>query len=78
MTKEKIENIIKRYKYVVKALKEGKAETSFYIGNRKRTIEITEGVLQVLEIIDDVRQTIKDVWMQQMINGILQGVSDRC
>ncbi len=76
MTKDEIEFIIKRYQYFKKALKEGKEEDSFYIGNRRQTILITKEVKTVCEIIEDLRRSIKEDWQQKMVNGILAGKSD--
>ncbi len=76
MTKEKIEKIIKRYKYMRKAIKEGKDEVAFYVGNRKECIIITGEILAIYEIIEEVRKGIDISWLKRMIDGILNGDSD--
>ncbi len=76
MTKEKIESIVKRYKYIQKAINSGANEIIFYIGNRKQEILITEQVVSIYEIIEEVRKSIATTWIKRMIDGILSGDSD--
>lgn len=54
MTKKGIENIVKRYTFIRKVMGEGKDTAVFYIGNRKKSIYITEEVKMVCGIIDEI------------------------
>ncbi len=76
MTKEKIEVIVKRYKYIQKAINNGVNKIVFYIGNRKQEIFITKEVITIYKIIEDVRESVEIAWIKRMIDGILNGDSD--
>ena len=54
MTKDEIENIIKRYPYITDAIKRGANFAIFYVGHRKFVIEITAEVKEVCEIVNKV------------------------
>ena len=55
MTKADVEEIVKRYPFVIEAIKTGREKAIFYIGNRKRCIEISEDVKAVCAIFDDIQ-----------------------
>lgn len=76
MTKADVEEIVKRYPFVIEAIKTGREKAIFYIGNRKRCIEISEDVKAVCAIFDDIqsRETDKDVLC--MMDGIKRGRRD--
>ncbi len=76
MTKEDVQQIIKRYIYIWKAIKNQRSEVIFYIGKRRKRIVITEEIIAVCSIIEDVRDTTEEAWVKKMINGILRGESD--
>ncbi len=64
MTKADVEEIVKRYPFVIEAAKAGEKTAAFYIGNRKRILEITEGVKAVYAILGEIeaKETDEDVW----------------
>ena len=76
MTKKGIENIVKRYTFIRKAMGEGKDTAVFYIGNRKKSIYITVEVKMVCEIIDEIYSQ-SDNWIKLLIDGLRKGYSDR-
>ncbi len=76
MTKAEIEWIIRRYKYIQKAIRQRTDTYDVYIGKRKCRIVITEEVKKVCRIIEDVRKTLAEDWIKKMVNGILRGKSD--
>lgn len=76
MTKDDVETVVKRYKYVAQAIKNQTTCAKFYIGNRKFTIEITDAVTEVCKIINDVRSKIRDDWLKRLIDGVLAGKND--
>ncbi|MDE7296665.1 MAG: hypothetical protein K2N84_05305 [Clostridia bacterium] len=76
MTKVTVENIIKRYPYVTDAIKRGLSRTSFYIGNRKFVIDITEETKAVCELVKIIVAVEKSSLIKQMINEIIAGQSD--
>ncbi len=76
MTKKEVERIIKRYKYIKRAIKENEGIYYFYIGHRKQKLVITDEVKMVYEIIEDIRKNVKDEWLKRMVNGILRGNTD--
>ena len=76
MTKKEMGEIVKRYPYIIRAIKNGKAKATFYIGNRRQQIEITETVRAVCKIIGDIYRTTRNPWIRRLIRGILAGKSD--
>ena len=76
MTKEDIEEVVKRYPFVIKAIKNGEACAVFYVGNRKKSIEITDEVKEVYEILDEIYERETDFDVLRMIDGIRGGRSD--
>ncbi len=76
MTKERVEEIVKRYPFVIKVIKEGKKAAEFQISKRKFRIEITEEDVAVCEIFEDIRRREKDPDVLRMINGLRKGRSD--
>ncbi len=76
MTKDKIEEIVRRYVYISRAIKANKTELIFYVGHRKQNITITPQIVCVCEIIKDILDTPIEPWVRTMICGILKGRSD--
>lgn len=76
MTREDVEMIIKRYGYIVPQIKEKSCVAVYYIGNRKFSTPITEPVITVCQIIDEINSHIADAWIKRMIEGILSVKSD--
>ena len=76
MTKADVEEIVKRYPFVIEAVKEGKKTAVFYIGNRKQVFEITEGVKTVYAILEEIEENETDKDVLCMIDGIKKGRSD--
>lgn len=50
MTKKEVEELVKRYPYIVRAVQEGQTRAVFYVGKRKHEILITEVVKTVCRI----------------------------
>ena len=75
MTKADVEEIVKRYPFVIEAVKEGKKTAVFYIGNRKQVFEITEGV-KTVAILEEIEENETDKDVLCMIDGIKKGRSD--
>lgn len=76
MTRADVEEIVKRYPFVIEAVKEGKKTAVFYIGNRKQVFEITEGVKTVYAILEEIEENETDKDLLCMIDGIKKGRSD--
>ena len=76
MTRADVEEIVKRYPFVIEAVKEGKKTAVFYIGNRKQVFEITEGVKVVYAILEEIEENETDKDVLCMIDGIKKGRSD--
>ena len=76
MTRADVEEIVKRYPFVIEAVKEGKKTAVFYIGNRKQVFEITEGVKTVYAILEEIEENETDKDVLCMIDGIKKGRSD--
>ena len=76
MTKNEVENLIKRYCYVSEAIEKGLSTAKFYIGNRKKVVNITEEVIKVCELIVLIYESETDEDIKNMIKYILEGRSD--
>ena len=76
MTKERVEEIVKRYPFVIKAIKEGKGTAEFQISKRNFQIKITEEDKAVCEIFKDIRRRERDPDVLRMINGLRKGRTD--
>ena len=76
MTKERVEEIVKRYPFVIKATKEGKEAAEFQISKRNFQIKITEEDMAVCEIFEDIRKRERDPDVLCMINGLRKGRTD--
>ena len=70
MTKERVEESVKRYPFVIKAIKEGKEAAEFKISKRNFQIGITEEDIVVCEIFEDIRKRERDQDVLCMINGL--------
>lgn len=76
MTKEEIELTVKRYPFIIRAVKKDLKQAVFYVGNRKQKIEITENIKIICYIAELVEAEEPDEWIKFMIKGILAGESD--
>lgn len=76
MTKKEVEELVKRYPYIVRAVQEGQTRAVFYVGKRKHEILITEVVKTVCRIFDDIYSSTKNKWIRLMIEGVRAGKSD--
>lgn len=76
MTKEEVENVIKRYYLIKDALKNNLPQAEFYTGNRKHVLEITAEVKNVCTILELVYEIEEDKWIRIMIKGIMDGEKD--
>lgn len=76
MTKADVEEIVKRYPFVIEAAKAGEKTAAFYIGNRKQIFEITEGVKAVYAILEEIEESERDRDVLCMIDGVKKGRSD--
>lgn len=76
MTKNEVENVIKRYPQITHAIKQDLRCAVFYVGNRKNVVEITDNVKTVCEIISTVYEKQQNDFIRQMIKNILVGVND--
>ena len=70
MTKERVEEIVKRYPFVIKAIKEGKKAAEFQISKRNFQIGIVEEDIVVCEIFEEIRRRERDPDVLRMINGL--------
>ena len=76
MTKEREEVLVKRYPFVIRAIREGKRTAEFRISKRKFQIEITEEDVTTCEIFEDIRKRERDSNMLCMINELWKGRTD--
>ena len=76
MTKERVEEIVKRYPFVIRAIREGKEAAEFQISKRNFQIKITEEDKAVCEIFEDIRRRERDPDVLRMINGLRKGRTD--
>lgn len=76
MTKDMVEEIVKRYPYIIRAVKEGRDAAVFSIGNRKMRIAVGEETKAVCSIIEEIREREKDRYILKMIEGLKRGESD--
>ncbi len=76
MTKEEVSYVVKRYSFLYKPIKNGLKAAIFYIGNRKQSIEITDDVKIICEIVEILYEKEKDDVVKQMIKGLISGESD--
>lgn len=75
MTKDGVEDIVKRYSYIGQAMKDGKETAVFYIGLRKQVVDITEETIAVCKIIEEIYSHANE-WVRNMIDGLKKGKSD--
>lgn len=76
MKKDEVGNVIKRYNYIIDAVKNDLPRAVFYTGNRKQVVMITPEMKSVCEIIEIVYENETDEWIKAMIKEILSGKSD--
>ena len=76
MTKDMVEEIVKRYPYIIRAVKEGRDAAVFSIGNRKKRIAVGEETKAVCSIIEEIREREKNRYILKMIEGLKRGESD--
>ena len=75
--KERIEEVLRRYRYIQAALREGKTEVQFYVGKRKHKIIIDANLKIIFSIIDDISRKETDTYIKIMIEGIKKGYPDK-
>ena len=77
MIRAEIEYILKRIPQIKAAIKNKQTVACFYLGKRREVIPITEEVLTILQIIDEVLERIDDVYAVSIIHfSIEKGKSD--
>ena len=76
MTKNEVENLIKRYCYVSDAIQKGLSTAKFYKGNRKKVVNITEEIIKACELIELIYKSETDENIKLMIKYMLEGQSD--
>ncbi len=76
MTKTDIERLVKRYKYIKILIKKKLSKYSFYIGNRKHTVEWSEELEKLYQTVEDVYAHIREDWIKKLIGELLKGCSD--
>ena len=76
MTKERVEEIVKRYPFVIKAIREGKEAAEFQISKRNFQIKITEEDKAICEIFEEIRRRERDSDVLRMIKGLRKGRTD--
>ena len=76
MTKERVEEIVKRYPFVIKAIREGKEAAGFQISKRNFQIKITEEDKAICEIFEEIRRRERDSDVLRMIKGLRKGRTD--
>lgn len=77
VTRNNIEEIVKRYKEIKKAIKAGKRTAKFYAGGKKHSIEIAREVRTVFKIIEEIEAREEAEYMKEMIKSWKEGESDR-
>ena len=76
MTKERVEVLVKRYPFVIKAIKEGKEAAEFQISKWNFKIKITDEDKAICEIFEEICRREKDQDVLRMINGLRKGRTD--
>ena len=77
MTKYEINYILRRMPQLERAIKQHKTVASFYVGNRREVIEITENIYLIRAILADIIQK-EDYYIGLIVEyHINQGKSDR-
>lgn len=76
LTKDEVGIVIKRYRFIIRAIKENLPQAVFYSGKRKQIIEITEEVKSICKFIQIIYENEVDEWVRSMIKCLLQGRKD--
>lgn len=76
MTKDGVENVIKRYTQITDAIERGLRRAVFYVGKRREVIEITNEIKMTCEIIETVLKKEKNAFIKHIIEDILSGETD--
>lgn len=77
MTKEAMKHYLKRYHYLVEAIRQNKDVAEFEIGKRKERIEITRSVRILEQIFNEALENEKDELTATIIRkSIKVGMSD--
>ncbi len=76
MTKSDIEEFVRRYSKIKYAIENKKPECSFYVGNRKKRIIITEEVRMLYETVQEIIRYMQEDWVKDLIKQLLAGKSD--
>ena len=74
--KNKIKWILKRVTYIDEMIKEGAKKRKYYINKRYEIIEIGEIELKVIEIINDVVRSEKEIWIKKIFREKKKGEKD--
>lgn len=77
MTRSSIEEIVKRYREIEKAMKLGKNRAKFYAGGRKYSIPITDEVWIIFGIIEEIGEREEAKYMTEIIKKLKKGYSDK-
>ncbi len=76
MTRKEVVNFIKRFPFIIKAVKKNLPSAVFVIGNRKKVIEITPEVRELCKIVEMICEEERDANIKLMIQLILNGESN--
>lgn len=73
MTKEKIKYIIKRMRYYIKMMSEGKTADDYWISKKKEHLVIDDEVLEVFDVIEEIIESEEEPWLQALLKDIRRG-----
>lgn len=76
MTIKEVGYIIKRYRHIKPYVKDKAEKAVYYSGNRKHVIPITDKVIAVCEIIDEIYVRVDEDWVRNLIKGLLSYKTD--
>ena len=74
--KNKIKWILKRVTYIDDMIKEGAKKRKYYINKRYEIIDIGDIELKVIEIINDVVRSEKEIWIKKIFREKKKGEKD--
>lgn len=76
MTRKEAENFIKRFPFIIMAVKKNRPVAEFFIGNRKNVIEITPEIREFCKIVEMICEEEREANIKLMIQLILNGESN--
>ncbi len=77
MTRKEISYLLKRYKYIVKAIEKGHQKVEITISGRKENIDINDKVLTFIDIFKLIYDKENDLVLKKMIKlNVVYGKSD--